>query len=55
MEERGWVVSSWGQSEKGKRAKFYKLNAAGKRALKAQETRWADYVAAVGKVMRASP
>lgn len=55
MEERGWVASSWGQSEKGKRAKFYRLTAAGKRALKKEEARWDEYVAAVGRVMRATP
>lgn len=55
MEERGWIAAEWGQSEKGKRAKFYRLTTGGRRALKAQEARWSDYVAAVGKVMRASP
>lgn len=55
LEERGWVTSEWGRSEKGKRAKFYQLTAAGKRALRAQEARWSEYVAAVGKVMRATP
>jgi transcriptional regulator len=29
MEERGWVESEWGNSETGKRAKFYRLTAAG--------------------------
>ena len=55
MEERGWVASEWGTSEKGKRAKFYKLTPAGRRALKAQESSWDEYVAAVSKVMRATP
>lgn len=55
MEERGWVTSEWGKSDKGKRAKFYRLTRSGRSALKAQESRWSDYVAAVGKVMRAEP
>jgi PadR family transcriptional regulator len=55
MEERGWVESQWGTSEKGKRAKFYRLTTAGRRALKAETATWNDYVAAVARVMRAAP
>ena len=55
MEERGWVESTWGTSEKGKRAKFYSLTAAGRRALRAEQTSWERYVAAVARVMSATP
>jgi PadR family transcriptional regulator, regulatory protein PadR len=55
MEERGWVESEWGLSEKGKRAKFYRLTAAGRRALRSEAVTWERYVAAVGKVLRAEP
>jgi transcriptional regulator len=55
MEERGWVASEWGKSEKGKRAKFYRLTRSGRRALKSEQARWKDYVSAVGKVMRSTP
>ncbi len=55
MEERGWVESEWGTSEKGKRAKFYRLTAAGQRAARAETATWNDYVAAVARVMRAEP
>jgi PadR family transcriptional regulator, regulatory protein PadR len=55
MEEREWVESQWGTSEKGKRAKFYRLTTAGRRALKAETATWNDYVAAVARVMRAAP
>src|SRR3954471_19185352 len=47
MEERSWVESEWGMSEKGKRAKFYRLTAGGRRALRAETSNWAAYVAAV--------
>jgi len=53
MEERGWVESEWGMSEKKKRAKFYRLTAAGRRALRTETESWNDYVAAVGRVMTA--
>jgi transcriptional regulator len=55
MEERGWVESEWGTSEKGKRAKFYRLTTAGRRALRDETTNWNEYVAAVARVMRATP
>jgi transcriptional regulator len=55
MEERGWIEAEWGISEKGKRAKFYRLTAAGRRALRSETDGWNDYVAAVARVMKASP
>ncbi len=55
MEERGWVASTWGNSDKGKRAKFYQLTTAGRHALRSETASWDRYVAAVSRVMRASP
>jgi transcriptional regulator len=55
LEERGWVESEWGQSEKGKRAKFYRLTTAGHRGLRAATTSWQEYVAAVARVLDAAP
>jgi transcriptional regulator len=55
MEERGWLESEWGLSEKGKRAKFYRLTTPGRRALRMETTGWNDYVAAVGRVLTATP
>jgi PadR family transcriptional regulator PadR len=55
MEERAWVESEWGTSEKGKRAKFYRLTTAGRRAYREQTANWNGYVAAVSRVMTAQP
>jgi PadR family transcriptional regulator PadR len=55
MEERGWVESEWGNSDKGKRAKFYRLTTAGRRAVRSETTNWNDYVAAVARVLAATP
>lgn len=55
MEERGWVEAEWGLSEKGKRAKFYRLTPAGLGAVRGETAAWNDYVAAVSRVMRAAP
>jgi len=55
MEERGWVESEWGNSDKGKRAKFYRLTSAGRRAVRSETTNWNDYVTAVARVLAATP
>lgn len=55
MDERGWVDSEWGTSDQGRRAKFYRLTAAGRKALRSETESWNEYVAAVARVMRASP
>ena len=50
MEGRGWLSSDWGVSEKGRRARYYRLSAEGQRALTEEEDRWARYVDAVAKI-----
>jgi PadR family transcriptional regulator PadR len=55
MEERGWIESEWGNSETGKRAKFYRLTTVGRRAVRSETTNWNDYAAAVARVLAATP
>jgi len=50
MESRGWLRSDWQISEKGRRARYYELTAAGRKALAEQSMRWERYVAAVAKL-----
>jgi transcriptional regulator len=50
MEKRGWLESAWGISEKGRRARYYELTAAGRKALARETARWERYVAAVAKL-----
>jgi len=50
MEERGWLASDWGVSEKGRRAKYYRLTRTGRATLEAEEGRWAAYVDAVARI-----
>lgn len=52
MEARGWVESDWGISEKGRRARYYRLTRSGRKALAEQEARWERYVDAVAKLAR---
>jgi len=53
MEQRGWLRSEWGISDRGRRAKFYALTAQGRRRLDAEQRDWRRYVEAVGKVFAA--
>src|SRR5688572_19714051 len=50
MEERGWLASDWGVSEKGRRAKYYSLTRAGEHALAREADRWSAYVEAVARI-----
>jgi transcriptional regulator len=50
MEQRGWIASAWGISEKGRRARYYTLTPAGRRALAVEDKRWDRYVEAVAKL-----
>jgi PadR family transcriptional regulator PadR len=52
LEERGWIKSEWGTSDNNRRARFYKLTAAGRRQLGVEEENWRRLVLAVGKVMQ---
>jgi transcriptional regulator len=40
MEEAGWLVSSWGESENNRRAKFYRLTKSGRRHLESETEHW---------------
>lgn len=50
MAARGWVVSDWGVSEKGRRAKYYQLTPSGRKALADEESRWDRYVSAMARL-----
>ena len=54
MEERGWVDAEWSLSDKGKRAKFYKLTSAGRAQLRSESATWRLYAAAVSKLLNAT-
>ena len=54
LEERGWIESEWRRSEHNRRAKFYRLTAAGRRQLGTETATWGRFVDAVGKVLQAT-
>src|SRR5580658_3683297 len=51
LEDRGWVSSHWGPSENNRKAKFYRLTAAGKKQLLREASRWRRMARAIGLVM----
>lgn len=51
LEHRGLVASEWGASENNRRAKYYRLTAAGRRALQAEKRRWQEYAEAVQAIL----
>jgi PadR family transcriptional regulator PadR len=54
LEERGFVASEWGLSDKGKRARFYKLTSRGRQQLRAETVTWERYVESVSKLLTAA-
>ena len=51
LEDRGWVTSYWGASENNRKAKFYRLTAAGRKQLVRETSRWRQMTRAIGLVM----
>lgn len=54
LERRGWLEASWGESENGREAKFYKLSAKGRRQLTKEESNWQRLAEAVTLIMQAA-
>src|SRR3954471_19163333 len=48
LEAAGWIAASWQLSDKGKRARFYKLTARGRKHLAAEQSKWDALSRAVG-------
>ena len=55
LEERGLILAEWGVSELGRKAKFYRLTATGKKQLRASNAYWARFTDAVSKVLETEP
>jgi PadR family transcriptional regulator PadR len=54
LEERGLVKADWGVSDEGRRAKFYRLTAAGRRRVSEEQQEWRRFVTAVEQVLAGS-
>ena len=51
LELRGWLAAEWGVSENNRRAKFYRLTAAGRRQLAEEASYWTRMTAGIARIM----
>jgi PadR family transcriptional regulator len=54
LEAKGWIEASWELSDKGKRARYYKLTRQGRRQLSSERSKWDAFARAMGLVLTAS-
>jgi transcriptional regulator len=52
MEEEGWIAAEWGTSENNRRARYYRLTAAGRKQLAAERKTWERLTQAVASVLQ---
>ena len=52
LEQQGWIAAEWRVSEKGRRAKYYTLTAAGRKALKSETAQWERLSAAISMIVK---
>lgn len=51
LEHQGLITSTWGQSDNGRRAKFYAITPAGRRRLNSEADAWHRLAAAIGRAL----
>ena len=51
LENKGWIKAGWRTSELGRRARFYRLTAAGRKQLELELDNWSRLTGAIGRVM----
>jgi transcriptional regulator len=52
LERQGWITADWGISDNSRRARFYRLTAAGRRRLEQERADWERLSAAISLVLR---
>jgi transcriptional regulator len=51
LEAKGWIAATWELSEKGKRARYYRLTPAGRKQLASEHSKWQAFSRAMGLVL----
>src|SRR5712672_3427796 len=51
LEAKGWISASWELSDKGKRARYYRLTRAGRKQLMSEQSKWHAFSRAMGLVL----
>jgi PadR family transcriptional regulator, regulatory protein PadR len=52
LEHQGWIKAEWGISELGRRARFYRITASGRKQLDAETQDWERLSVAIGRVLK---
>ena len=52
LEQQAWIEARWAPSENNRRAKYYKLTAAGRKALKAETAEWERLSTAISLIVK---
>jgi transcriptional regulator len=53
LEAKGWIAASWELSDKGKRARYYRLTPLGRRQLANEHSKWDAFTRAMGLILEA--
>jgi len=51
LEAKGWIEASWELSNKGKRARFYRLTRLGRKQLTSEQSKWEAFSRAMGLIL----
>ena len=54
LEAKGWIEASWELSDKGKRARYYKLTREGRKQLSSERSKWDAFARAIGLILTAN-
>lgn len=55
LEHQGWITSEWGESENNRKAKYYRLTAAGKRRLQTEAEKWNQMTEVIAGILGTKP
>ena len=55
LEHQGWITSGWGESENNRKAKYYRLTAAGKRRLQSEAEKWNRMAEVIAGILHTRP
>jgi PadR family transcriptional regulator PadR len=51
LEAKGWIAASWELSDKGKRARYYRLTSLGRKQLASEQSKWQAFSRAMGLIL----
>jgi PadR family transcriptional regulator PadR len=52
LEQQGWIDAEWAISENNRRAKYYRLTSAGRKALKTETAQWERLSSAISLIVK---